>query len=114
MGVRQERIAGIILKEVSEMIQFEVKDPNIGFVSVTDVDLTNDNSYCKIYVTFLDKSKNPEKQLEALNKTKGYIRSALGKKLSIRKTPEISFHLDTSFDRGQRIDSILDEVKKDS
>ncbi|HAM64132.1 MAG: ribosome-binding factor A [Firmicutes bacterium GWF2_51_9] len=113
MAIRQERLAGIILKEISEMIQFEVKDPNIGFVTVTGVDLTNDNSYCKIYVTFLDKSKNPERQLEALNRTRGFLRSALGKKLATRKTPELSFHLDTSFDQGQRIDTILNDVKKD-
>ncbi|MHC1736151.1 MAG: 30S ribosome-binding factor RbfA [Erysipelotrichaceae bacterium] len=113
MAIRQERLAGIILKEISEMIQFEVKDPNIGFVTVTGVDLTNDNSYCKIYVTFLDKSKNPERQLEALNRTRGFLRSVLGKKLATRKTPELSFHLDTSFDQGQRIDTILNDVKKD-
>ena len=93
MAIRQERLAGIILKEISEMIQFEVKDPNIGFVTVTGVDLTNDNSYCKIYVTFLDKSKNPERQLEALNRTRGFLRSVLGKKLATRKTPELSFQI---------------------
>jgi ribosome-binding factor A len=113
MGVRQERLAGIILKEISELIQFEVKDPNIGFTTVTDVELSNDNSYCKVYVTFLDKSKNPEKQLEALNHTKGYMRSVLGKKLDIKKIPELTFLMDTSFDKGQRIDSILSGVKKD-
>jgi len=113
MGVRQERLSGIILKEISEMIQFEVKDPSIGFVTVTDVELSNDNSYCKVYVTFLDKSKDSVKQLEALNHTKGFMRSILGKKLDIKKIPEITFLMDTSFDRGQRIDSILSGVKKD-
>ena len=80
MAIRQERLAGIIQKEISEMIQFQIKDPNIGFVTVTDVDLTNDYSYVKVFVTFLDKNKDVESQLKALNKTKSFLRGELGKK----------------------------------
>lgn len=110
MAIRQERLAGIIQKEISEMIQFQIKDPNIGFVTVTDVDLTNDYSYVKVFVTFLDKNKDVESQLKALNKTKSFLRGELGKKLAIRKIPEITFYQDTSFDKGERIDSIIKDL----
>lgn len=112
MAIRQQRIAQIILKEVSEMLQFEIRDAEIGFVTVADVDLSNDYSYAKIYVTFLDKELGEESQLKALNKYARSIRGALGKKLMIRKIPEISFHIDASFEQGRRIDDIIDLLNK--
>ena len=60
MAIRQQRIAQIILKEVSEMLQFEIKDAEIGFVTVADVEMSNDYSFAKIFVTFLDKEKGEE------------------------------------------------------
>ncbi len=110
MGIRQERIANVIQKEVSEMIEFQIRDEKLGFVTVSGVHLSNDYSFCKIYVSFLNKGDGA--QLEILNKYAKKFRGILGKKLQIRKIPEIIFEIDPSFREGQKIDSILEELKK--
>jgi ribosome-binding factor A len=112
MAIRQQRIAQLILKDVSEMIQFQIKDPEIGFVTLSDVELSNDYSYVKLFVTFMDKDKGDEQQLIALNSYSRQIRGLLGKKLDLRKIPEVSFHLDPSFEKGQRIDEIIRKIGK--
>lgn len=106
MADRKQRIQSIISKNISEIIQFEVKNPHIGFVSVNEVDVSSDFSYAKVYVSFLG-SKYPKQNLEELNKAKGFIRSSLAKKLDIRKTPEISFYLDDTFDKSERLEKLL-------
>ena len=93
-------------------IQFEIKDPDIGFVTIMDVEMTNDYSLAKLYVTFLDKEKGAELQLKALNGYAKQIRGALGKKLMIRKIPEIKFLVDSTFEQGKKIDDIIDLLQK--
>lgn len=110
--IKQERLNQIILKEVSDIIQFSLKDPSIGFVTITDVDVSNDHSYATVYVTFLGKKERNEKGLKTLNKAKGYIRSELSKRLKIRRVPEISFKLDESFEKARKLDAILNAIHK--
>ncbi len=112
MAIRQQRIAQLILKEVSQMVQFEIRDPEIGFITLSDVDLSNDFSYCKIFVSFLDKSKSEESQLLALNGYSKQIRVRLGKVLMIKKIPSVQFYIDESFKEGARIDEIIQGFKK--
>ena len=88
---KQEKMNHICQRAISEIIQFELKDPKVGFVTITDVQVTNDNSYAKVFVSFLGKQERAEAGLKALNRSKGFIRSALAKRLTIRKTPEIIF-----------------------
>lgn len=106
MADRIARIQSIIGKNISEIIQFEVKNPRIGFCTVSEVRVSNDFSYAKVYVSFLG-SKYPHQNLEELNKCKGYIRSSLAKKIDIRKTPEITFLLDESFKNAEHLDEVL-------
>ena len=106
MADRTQRIQTIIKKNISEIIQFELKNPRIGFVTVSDVIVSKDFSYAKVYVSFLG-SKYPHQNLEELNKTKGYVRSSLAKKLDIRKTPEITFLLDESYTKSERLEEVL-------
>lgn len=112
MAVRQHRVASIIKKDISEIIQFDLKDPNVGFCTITDVEVTNDYSYAKIYVSFIGKYERKQAGLKALNHAKGYIRSQLGSKLSMRKVPELIFILDDSIEKGQLIDSIISQTKQ--
>ena len=112
MSIRQQRVANIIKKDISQIIQYEVNDPHIGFVTVTDVQVTNDYSYATIYVSFLGKEQRNQAGLEALNRAKGRIRSLLSN--GIYKCPELIFKLDDSLNRGNRIDAILKEVNKDT
>lgn len=111
MADRVERIRSIIGKNITEIIQFEVKNPRIGFCTVNEVDVTRDFSYATVYVSFLG-AKYPKQNLEELNKVKGYIRSSLAKKIDIRKTPEIIFKLDETMDKAERINQILKEEEK--
>lgn len=106
MADRTQRIQSIIGKNISEIIQYEVKNPRIGFCTVSEVEVSADFSYAKVYVSFLG-AKYPKQNLEELNKTKGYIRSSLAKKIDIRKTPEITFYLDETYEKTEHLDEIL-------
>ena len=117
MSVKTEKIAGIILKNVSEIIQFQLKDPKIGFVTITDVEVTNDLSIAKIYVSFLGQQERNDAGLAALERSKGFIRSELAKRMKLRKVPSLTFIQDRSLAKGNRIESIIasfhDKDKKD-
>lgn len=110
MKIKAEKIAGIIQKEVSEIIQFNLKDPKIGFITITDVTVTNDLSIAKIYVSFLGQKAREEAGMKALERSKGFIRSTLAKRLSIRKVPELIFKVDDALERGNKIEEILSEI----
>ena len=114
MGLKKDKMENIIQKEVSEIIQFELKNPQIGFVTITDVDVTSDMSYAKIFVSFLGQDARKEAGLKALNQSKGFIRSELAKRLTIRKTPELIFQLDNSLEKGNKIEKILHDINSNN
>lgn len=107
-----EKMNHICQKAISEIIQFELRNPKLGFVTITDVQVSNDNSWAKVYVSFLGKEERQEAGMRVLNQSKGFIRSALAKRLSIRKTPDIVFQLDDSLTKGNKIERILSDVTK--
>ena len=111
MVMKKEKMNNIIQRELSEILQTEVKDQQIGFCTITDVSVTNDLSIAKVYVSFLN--KNIKKSMNALERSKGYIRSLLAKRLTIRKCPELQFVLDTSLEYGNKIESIIHDLNKD-
>lgn len=111
MAYKQDKVSVSILKYVSDIIQFELKSSEIGFITVTGVEVTGDLSIAKIFVSFLD-NKNVEKRFEALNRCKGFIRSSLAKKLTIRKTPSLIFVIDDSFERGMKIEKLIKDINK--
>lgn len=108
MVLKKEKMNNIIQRELSDILQTEVRDPKIGFCTITAVDVTNDLSIAKIYVSFLN--KNTKESMEALNRSKGFIRSILAKRLTIRKCPELHFVLDTSLEYGNKIETIINEI----
>lgn len=110
MSVKNERLAQIIQKEVSLILQNEVKDPRITWVTITDVELTNDLSFAKLFINFLPNEFSNEEIMESLEKAKGFIRSKLSKQLTIRKVPQLIFEYDDSLDKGNRIDELLRNV----
>lgn len=113
MVLKKEKMNGIIQRELTQILQLEVKDPNVGFCTITAVDITRDLSIAKVYVTFLGKGYDKKKGMDALNRSKGFIRSALAKRLTIRKVPELQFIQDTSLDYGNKIEAILKEINKE-
>ena len=106
MANKQERIASIIRKNIAEIIQFQVKDPHLGFVSIPEVRVSKDFSYATVYVSFL-KEEDIEPSLEVLNKGKGFIRTELAHKLDTRRVPEIRFVLDEGYKKEERITELL-------
>ncbi len=107
---RLERIDEEYRKELSQIISYELKNPNVtGMISVTKVKVTNDLKFAKVYVSILN-SKNIKDTLAGLKKSSGFIRSELARRVNLRNTPEIIFELDDSLEYGARIDSILKEI----
>jgi len=106
MANKQERIATIIRKNIAEIIQFQVKDPHLGFVSIPEVKVSKDFSYATVYVSFF-KDEDITPSLEVLNKAKGFIRSELASKLDTRRVPEIRFVLDEGYKKEERIAELL-------
>ncbi len=112
MSTKSDKIAGLIQRNISEIIQFDVKDPKIGFITITDCQVTSDLSYAKIFVSFLGQNARKEAGMKSLERSKGYIRSELSKKLSIRKVPELIFVLDDALERGNKIEKIIADINK--
>lgn len=108
MANKQERIASIIRKNIAEIIQFELRDPHLGFVSIPEVKVSKDFSYAKVYVSFINEKDAP-KGLEILNKAKGFIRSELASRMDTRRVPEISFVLDEGYKKEARIVELLNK-----
>ena len=99
-----ERIKANIAKNIREIVQFELNSEKIDFLTITNIDVSSDHSYAKVYVSFFT---NPIKNLESLNKVKGFVRSSLAKRLKLRRVPEISFVLDNSFNEEKHLNELL-------
>lgn len=108
--VKRERLEALMLKEISLIIQKEVKNDRIGFVTLTAVRVTNDLSQAKVYVQFLGQQNRAEAGLKALNSSKGFIRSKLAQKLTNRICPELIFLNDEALAQGNKIESILRKI----
>ena len=106
-SIKQKRLEGTIRKNISDIIQFGLKDPNVGFVTITDVHVSNDHSFAKVFVTFLGKDARAQAGLKALNQAKGFIRSELSQRLDIRRTPDLIFVLDETEMKARHIDEII-------
>jgi len=111
MANKQERIPALIRKNIADIIQFELKNPHLGFVTIPEVKVSKDFSYAKVYVSFFMQDQAAE-GMKVLEKSKGFIRSALAKKMDTRRIPEISFVLDDGYQREERITELLEKAKK--
>lgn len=111
-NVRANRVAEQLKKEISDIIQRELKDPRLGFTTVTDVDITGDLQQATVFITVYGDEEVRKKTLDALEKGKGFIRSEAGKRVQLRKTPEISFEFDESIEQGNRIETLLKQMKE--
>ena len=110
-NIRIERLNHTYMEEISKILQEEVKDEAIKFVTVTSVAVTNDLSFAKVYVTVLNEEKQDE-TLKALNDASGYIRKLLADRIEIRHTPELKFLYDDSIEYGNRIEEKIKEINE--
>lgn len=114
MSLRSNRVGEQMKKELGEIIGRKIKDPRIGFVTVTDVQVTGDLQQAKVFISVLGDDAQKENTLKGLAKAKGFIRSEIGQRIRLRKTPEITFEFDESIDYGNRIDSLLYQIQEEN
>lgn len=110
---RNHRLAGEIQREISQIIRDQLKDPRIGFITVTDVEVSGDLRHAKIFISILGNDNVKQESLNGLTKATGFIRTELAKRISLRYIPELYFKVDKSLDYSEKINSILAKVKKE-
>jgi ribosome-binding factor A len=104
---RSERVAGTMRRQLAQLIQMEVKDPDVGFIGLSDVEVSRDLSHASVFVTVFEAEKAVS-SVKALNRAAGYLRRRLGQEMRIRSVPELHFQHDASVETGQRMDSLID------
>jgi len=107
---RSQRVGDLVREEVADIIMCQLKDPRIGFVTVTGADMSDDLKMARIFVSIL-KPEDREQTIAILNDAKPFIRSALAKRLKMKFTPSVEFRLDASIEYGSKIDSLLKKIK---
>ena len=111
-NIRANRVAEQMKIEISDIINNKIKDPRIGFLTITDVEVTGDLQQAKVFFTVLGEEEERENTLLGLNKANGFIRSEIGRRIRLRKVPEISFEYDVAFEYGSHIDELLRNLEK--
>ncbi len=111
---RTGRVGEQIKKEISGIIQTELKDPRIGFITVTGVEVTGDLSLARVYLSILGSDEQKEETLHAIGRAKGFLRSELGRRVRLRHTPDIEFRFDSSIEYGSRIEALLQQINRDT
>lgn len=107
---RVDRVREEIKKEASEIIR-RLKDPRIGFVTITDVEVSGDLRHVRIFVSVYGSEEEKQSTMAGLKRAEGHVRTEIGQRIRLRHTPEIQFHFDESIERGARIFSLLNEVR---
>ncbi|AVO02395.1 30S ribosome-binding factor RbfA [Staphylococcus simulans] len=110
--MRAERIGEQLKQELMDIINNKVKDPRIGFLTITDVQVTNDLSQAKVYLTVLGKEKEVDDTFKALEKARGFIKAELGSRLRLRTIPELYFEYDHSIEYGNKIERMIQDLHK--
>jgi ribosome-binding factor A len=111
---RPEQVAETVRQLVAEALLTQLRDPRIGFVTVTAVEVTNDLSYATVRVSVMGDDEAKARALEGLESAAGFLRGRLSKVLSSRIVPEIRFELDRGLEHAQRIESILSELRREA
>lgn len=106
---RPRKVADLIQRELAELIRLEVRDPRVGMVTITSVDVSPDLSHAKVFVTLLEKDKIPE-TLKGLQRAAGFLRSQLAHRMKMYTTPELRFAYDESVERGDHLSRLIDSV----
>jgi ribosome-binding factor A len=110
---RPERVATLIQETLGVKLTTDVKDPRVGFVTITSVDVSPDCTHATVHVSVLGEEEDKQKAMEGLESAKGYLRSHLAQALSLRVTPELHFRLDRGLEHAARIDEILSKIKNE-
>jgi ribosome-binding factor A len=109
---RQEKLGELIAAEVAELLRTKIKDPRVGFASVTHVEVSGDLRHAKIYVSVMGDDNEKKETMEALRHATGYLRHELAGRLTVRFMPEILFKLDNSIEQGTRILGLIRDLEQ--
>jgi ribosome-binding factor A len=109
-GKRSEKVADLVQKEVSQMLVRSIKDPRIGFVTITRVNVSEDCRFAKIYFSVAGTLEDRERSKKGLESAKGYIRKELGRRIRLRYTPEIMFQFDPSIEYAIHMEELIQET----
>jgi len=106
---RTDRVADYVQRELAQLIQNEVRDPRLGMVSITSVDISRDLRHAKVYFTMLgtDSSDDAKESTDVLNRAAGFLRSALSRDSSMRSVPQLHFRFDSSVGRGRELEDLI-------
>jgi len=113
MSIRIERIEKALKKEISMILQEDLKDPRIGFITITEVEVTKDLKEAKVYYTIFGREKSKKDTAIGLTQASGYIRSLIASRMDFRSVPHFSFVYDDSSNRGGRINEILEKLEQE-
>jgi len=107
---RSSRVVEQIKRELAELIRLEVKDPRVGFITLTDVEITADYAHAKVFFTSMTGQENLDEILVGLRRASGFLRRELGRRVRIHTTPELHFVYDTSVEEGTRLSALIDQA----
>lgn len=110
---RADRVKELLRQVISQIIQGEMKDPRIGFATVTDVELSPDLRHAKVFVSIYGDEECKKATLKGLESAVGFIRNEIGKRIRMKNIPEIIFRFDQSIERGARISRLLHEIQSE-
>ena len=113
MGIRADRVQRQLKKEISRILQEELKDPRIGFVTVTRIELTGDLRHAKVYFSILGDEENQKSGEEGIQRAAGYIRKLIGQRIPLRYVPELSFRLDRSIEYSIELEKTFERLKNE-
>ena len=113
-GRRVERVAALIRREVSELLVTGIKDERVslGMVSITNVDVAGDLQHCKIFVSVYGSAEVQQQALEGLRSASNYVKGELGRRLNMRRTPEVIFQLDRGIEKGTSVLGLLNQLEE--
>ena len=107
---RPQKLGDLIQRELSELVQRELRDPRVGMITITDVDVSPDFSHAKVFFTLLN-TKHLEDAKQGLRRAAGFLRSQLARRIKLYTTPELRFEYDESVERGDRLSRLIDSTK---
>lgn len=110
---RADRVADSVRGEVADLILRELKDPRIGMVTITEVEMTDDLKHARVYFSVVGSEEERQRSLKGLQSAAGFIRREVGRRLQLRYAPEISFRLDAAPERAQRLAELLHSTRED-
>ena len=110
---RSQRVVEQIRRELAELIRLEVKDPRVGFITLTDVEITPDYAHAKVFFTSMTGEGDVPEILQGLRRASGFLRRELGRRIRIHTIPELHFHYDRSVEEGSRLSQLIDAVVKE-